>query len=168
LHVNISDLSRAGLIVSTTLDLPLQNKILKIAQQHIAEMAQTHHMSNAAEVLIDFHNGDIRVLLGNIDPGNPHFGAFDVATEGYRQPGSTFKPFIYATAFEQGVSPGMPVFDIPYTIQLCCGFPPYTPLNYDMGYHGLITYRYALQNSFNIPAVKLLVQTGVAKSLQTA
>jgi penicillin-binding protein 1A len=91
-----------------------------------------------------------------------------VATDGYRQPGSSFKPFIYATAFEQGVSPGTPVFDTPYTIQRCCGFPPYTPLNYDLRYHGLITYRYALQNSFNVPAVKLLVQAGVAKSLQTA
>ncbi len=168
LHVKIPDLSRAGLVVSTTLDLPLQNKVLKIAQQHIAALAQAHHMSNAAEVLIDYHNGDIRVLLGNINPNDPKTGAFDVASQGYRQPGSSFKPFIYATAFAQGVSPGNPVLDGPLTVQMCCGLPPYVPQNYDLRYHGLITYRYALQNSFNIPAVKLVMKTGVDQSLHTA
>src|SRR6266568_3009239 len=161
LHVKRVDLSRSGLIVSTTLDLPLQNQILKIAQRHIAEMAATHNMSNAAAVLIDFHNGAIRTLLGNIDPNNPHYGAFDVAADGYRQPGSSFKPFIYTTAFEQGISPGTPVFDTPLTIQMCCGLPPYSPPNYDQRFHGLISYRYALQNSFNVPAVKVLLKTGV-------
>ncbi|MDQ6661288.1 MAG: transglycosylase domain-containing protein, partial [Chloroflexota bacterium] len=168
LHVKTPDLSRAGLIVSTTLDLPLQNQILKIAQKHIAEMAKTHHMSNAAAVLIDFHNGDIRTLLGNIDPTNPRNGSFDVATAGYRQPGSSFKPFIYATAFEQGVSPGMPVYDTPVTVEMCCGLPSYSPQNYDQRFHGLISYRYALQNSFNVPAVKLLMKTGVDEALHTA
>jgi len=168
LHVKRVDLSRSGLVVSTTLDLPLQNQILKIAQRHIAEMAATHNMSNAAAVLIDFHNGAIRTLLGNIDPNNPHYGAFDVAADGYRQPGSSFKPFIYTTAFEQGISPGTPVFDTPLTIQMCCGLPPYSPPNYDQRFHGLISYRYALQNSFNVPAVKLLMKTGVDESLHTA
>ena len=168
LHLKRVDLSRSGLVVSTTLDLPLQNQILKIAQRHIAEMAAAHNMSNAAAVLIDFHNGAIRTLLGNIDPNNPNYGAFDVAADGYRQPGSSFKPFIYATAFEQGISPGRPVFDTPLTIQMCCGLPPYSPPNYDQRFHGLISYRYALQNSFNVPAVKLLLKTSVDESLHTA
>ena len=167
-HVQLTDLSRSGLVVSTTLDLPLQNQILKIAQKHIAELAVSHHMSDAAAVLIDFHNGDIRTLIGNIDPNNPRYGAFDVATQGYRQPGSSFKPFIYATAFAKGISPGIPVFDTPLTIPMCCGLPSYTPHNYDQRYHGLISYRYALQNSFNVPAVKLLMQVGVDDSLHTA
>ncbi len=168
LHVKQVDLSRSGLSVATTLDLPLQNKILQIARGHIAEMAASHHMSDAAEVLIDFHNGAIRTLLGNLDPSNPQYGQFDVASQGYRQPGSSFKPFIYATAFKQGVSPGSPVYDTPLTIQMCCGLPSYSPTNYDLRYHGLISYRYALQNSFNVPAVKLLMQTGVDQALHTA
>jgi penicillin-binding protein 1A len=168
LHVKIQDLSRAGLVVSTTLDLPLQNQILQIARGHIAALAQAHHMSNAAEVLIDYHNGDIRVLLGNLNANDPQTGDFDVASQGYRQPGSSYKPFIYATAFGQGVSPGQAVMDGPLTVQMCCGLPPYTPTNYDLRYHGLITYRYALQNSFNIPAVKLLMKTGVDAALHTA
>jgi len=165
LHVKVSDLARAGLQVYTTLDLPLQNKVLKIAQQHIAQLAKPHNMSNAAEVLIDFHNGDIRVMLGSVDPIKSQF---DVASQGYRQPGSSFKPFIYATAFAEGLSPGMPVLDARFSVQLCCGLPPYTPNNYDLSYHGLVPYRYALQNSFNIPAVKLLTKVGVQPALQTA
>ena len=165
LHVKLSDLARAGLQVYTTLDLPLQNQVLKIAQQHISALAKAHNMSNAAEVLIDYHNGDIRVLLGSIDPVKSQF---DVASQGYRQPGSSFKPFIYATAFAEGLSPGMPVLDAPFTIQLCCGLPPYTPSNYDLSFHGLIPFRYALQNSFNVPAVKLLTKVGVQPALHTA
>ncbi|MBV9232326.1 MAG: transglycosylase domain-containing protein, partial [Chloroflexi bacterium] len=168
MHVKIADLSRSGLVVSTTLDLSLQNKILKDAQKHIAELAQAHNMSNAAEVVIDNHNGAIRTLLGNIDPNNPVDGSFDVATQGFRQPGSSFKPFIYTTAFAEGISPGAPILDGPLTIQMCCGLPAYTPLNYDRTYHGLITYRYALQNSFNVPAVKLLLQVGINPALHTA
>src|SRR5258708_6456534 len=161
LNVKRADLARAGLVVSTTLDLPLQNKVLKIAQKHIAELAKAHRMSDAAEVLIDFHNGAIRVLLGNIDPANPRYGSFDVPTHGYRQPGSSFKPYIYATAFADGMSPGMPVMDAPFTIQLCCGLAPYSPQNYDLRFHGLVSYRYALQNSFNVPGVKVLTHAGV-------
>jgi membrane peptidoglycan carboxypeptidase len=168
LHVKVSDLSRAGLIVSTTLDLPLQNQVLQIARKHIADLAEAHHMSDAAEVLIDYHNGDIRVLLGNLDPNNPTDGAFDIASQGFRQTGSSFKPFVYATAFAKGISPGMPVHDSPVTIYLCCGLPSYTPVNYDGGFHGLIPFRYALQNSFNIPAVKLLMRVGVDDALHTA
>ncbi len=168
LHVKQADFARAGLIISTTLDLPLQNKILKIAQQHIAQLATVHHMSDAAEVMIDFHTGAIRVLLGNTDPANPQYGSFDMASQGYRQSGSSFKPYIYATAFAEGLSPGMPVMDAPLTIQLCCGLPAYTPQNYDQRFHGLMSYRYALQNSFNVPGVKVLTRVGVGAALHTA
>lgn len=168
LHVKVADLSRSGVVVQTTLDLPLQQQALKIAQRHITELAVAHHMSNAAVAVIDFHTGAIRTLLGNIDPNNPVSGDFDVASQGYRQPGSSYKPYIYATAFAQHISPGEPVLDGPLTIQMCCGLPAYAPTNYDESYHGLITYRYALQNSFNIPAVKLLLRTGVDAALHTA
>lgn len=168
LHVRIEDLSRAGLVVNTSLDLNLQNQVLKIAQKHIGEMANLHHMSNAAVVVLNQHTGAIRTLVGNIDPSNPTNGDFDVASQGYRQPGSSFKPFIYATAFDHDITPGQTVLDGPLTVQMCCGLPSYSPRNYDLKYHGLVTYRYALQNSFNIPAVKLLIHTGVDSALHTA
>ncbi|HLI70465.1 MAG TPA: transglycosylase domain-containing protein [Ktedonobacteraceae bacterium] len=168
LHVKVSDLARAGLVVKTTLDLPLQKKILKVAQEQIAVMKGPHHLSDAAEVVINYHTGGIRVLLGNVHPDDPHDGQFDVASEGLRQPGSSFKPFVYATAFAEGLSPGMPILDEPFAVHLCCGLPPYEPHNYDMSYHGLISWRQALQNSFNIPAVKLLTRVGVQPALHTA
>lgn len=168
LNVKVAELSRSGLVVSTTLDLPLQNQILKVAQANVKALATSHHLTDAAEVLLDFHNGAIRVLLGNINPNNPRYGQFDVATQGYRQPGSAFKPFVYVTAFKQGFSPGMPILDTRTSFPMCCGLAPYTPQNYDLGYHGLISARAALQNSFNIPAVKLLYKTGVDASLHTA
>src|SRR5579884_1497854 len=92
LHVKVPELARCGLSVTTTLNLKLQNQVLKLAQQHIAQMARAHNMSDAAVVVIDYHTGAIRTLLGNIDPNNPQYGQFDVATDGYRQPGSSFKP----------------------------------------------------------------------------
>jgi penicillin-binding protein 1A len=168
LNVKIAELSRSGLIISTTLDLPLQNRILQIARANVQALAGPHHLTNAAEVLLDVHSGAIRVLLGNIDPQNRRYGQFDVATQGYRQPGSAFKPFIYATAFARGFSPGMPVLDTRTSFPMCCGLPWYTPSNYDNSYHGLLSARAALQNSFNIPAVKVLYRAGVDASLQTA
>src|SRR5258708_24480007 len=59
LNVKRADLARAGLVVSTTLDLPLPNKILKIAQQHIAELAAAHHISDPGDAMIDFLNAAI-------------------------------------------------------------------------------------------------------------
>jgi membrane peptidoglycan carboxypeptidase len=164
LHVKLSDLSRSGVVVATTLDLALQNKVLKIARNQIAAL-KGHNVTDAAEVAIDYHTGAIRTLLGNIDPEH---NDYDVASEAFRQPGSSFKPFAYVTAFEQGISPGMPVVDGPITFQMCCGLPPYTPQNYSGGFMGLISWRTALQNSLNIPALKLNAQIGYDQTLQTA
>lgn len=157
MHVTIATLPVFGLNVSTTLDLDLQKHVLQNTQQYIGKMAKTHNMSNAAVVILDYHTGAIRSLFGSIDQMSNATGEpFDVATQSVRQLGSVFKPFVYATAFEQGMSPGNVVYDGPIAV----GSPPYSPRNYDMKYHGYVSYRTALQNSFNIPAVKLLVKIG--------
>jgi Membrane carboxypeptidase (penicillin-binding protein) len=168
LHVKASDLSRSGLTVKTALDLNLQNYAQADAKLHIQQMS-AHNMSNAAVVVEDQHTGEIKAIVGNIDPNNPKYGDFNVATQGYRQPGSSFKPYVYATAFQQGVaSPGSQVLDAPLTIPMCCGLPPYTPQNYSQTYGGLMTFRTALDNSLNIPAIKVEQLAGVDASLQTA
>ncbi len=166
--LSASDLSRSGLRIYTTLNLSLQNQILQIARSHIQAMAADHNMSNAAVVLIDYHTGAILTLLGSIDYNDPNInGQFNVATQGWRQPGSSFKPFVYATAFEKGWSPGTPISDSPISIPIQ-GQPDYSPQNYDGRFHGEVTLRYALQNSFNVPAVKTLLFAGINDSLKTA
>ncbi|MFL5694966.1 MAG: transglycosylase domain-containing protein [Ktedonobacteraceae bacterium] len=164
-----SQLSRSGMLVYTTLDIHLQDKIQKIAQQHIAELRDTHHVTNAAEVLIDFHTGAIISLLGSIDYNNNAIdGQVDV-TQSYRQPGSSFKPYVYVTAFAQGASPAQAIDDTPTTIDIPDGDPStYSPHNYDMSYHGHMTLRCALQNSLNVPAVRVLRHVGINAAMQTA
>jgi membrane peptidoglycan carboxypeptidase len=165
-----SQLSRSGMIVYTTLDINLQDKIQKIAQKHIAELRVAHNLTNAAEVLIDYHTGAIISLLGSIDYNNTAIdGQFDVATQGYRQPGSSFKPYVYVTAFKQGASPAQAINDAPTTIDNPGGDPPlYSPTNYDLSYHGHMTLRCALQNSLNVPAVRVLQHVGISAAMETA
>src|SRR6185437_15555025 len=127
-----SQLSRSGLVVTTTLNIALQNQILTTMQQHIAEIRAAHHVTNAAEVLLDFHIGAIISMLGSIDYNdNAIDGQFNVALA-YRQPGSSFKPYVYATAFAQGASPAQAVDDAPTTfINPADPTSTYTPKNDD-------------------------------------
>ncbi|HXZ06220.1 MAG TPA: transglycosylase domain-containing protein, partial [Ktedonobacteraceae bacterium] len=163
------DLSRSGMVVYTTLDISLQDKIQKIMQQHIAELRDAHHLTNAAEILIDFHTGAIISLLGSIDYNNASIdGQFDV-TQAYRQPGSSFKPYVYVTAFQQGTSPAQAIDDQPITIPVPDSYPPtFSPTNYDKSFHGHMTLRCALQNSLNVPGVKVLQHVGINQAMQTA
>ena len=161
-HMTRQQLSRSDMYVYTTLDVKLQNQILQIAQTQIANL-QSFNVTNAAEVLIDYHTGAVRTLLGNAHPDTDQF---DVATEGYRQPGSSFKPYVYVTAFEQGVSPGQAVEDAPISITHV-GQPPFTPHNYSGTFNGHMTLRCALQNSLNIPAVKVIEHVGVQNVVKT-
>lgn len=168
-HLTRSQLSRSGLVVTTTLNVSLQNKILQIMQQHIAEIRSAHNVTNAAEVLIDFHTGAIISMLGSIDYNNKAIdGQFNVALA-YRQPGSSFKPYVYVTAFAQGTSPAQAIDDAPTTIDNPGGTPSkYTPSNYDLHFHGHMTLRCALQNSLNVPAVRVLQHVGITNAMQMA
>lgn len=166
-HLTLSQLSRSGMKVYTTLDTQLQQGILQIMQQHIAEIGAAHHVTNAAEVLIDFHTGAILSMLGSVDYyDNAIDGQYNVALA-YRQPGSSFKPYVYATAFEQGASPAQAVDDAPTTFTIP-GTPAYTPNNDDHQFHGPMTLRCALQNSLNVPAVRVLQHVGINNALATA
>ncbi len=170
-HLTFKQLSRSDMSIYTTLDLDLQDKIQKIMQDQVTTLnSEGHQVSNAAEVLIDYHTGAIRSLLGSIDYNDKSIdGQFDVATQGYRQPGSSFKPYVYVTAFEQGASPAQAVGDTPLTINLPSGDPPsFSPTNYDNMYHGQMTLRCALQNSLNVPAVKVLQHVGIDNAMKTA
>lgn len=161
-HLTRQQLSLSDMRVYTTLDVHLQNQILQIAQAQIANL-QSSHVTNAAEVLIDYHTGAVRTLLGNV---NPNTDDFDVATQGYRQPGSSFKPYVYVTAFEQGASPGQAVDDAPIALPQP-GKSPFMPHNYSSTFNGHMTLRCALQNSLNIPAIKVIEHVGIQAAAKT-
>ncbi|WIG61384.1 MAG: multimodular transpeptidase-transglycosylase [Ktedonobacterales bacterium] len=167
------NLSRSGLNVYTTLDLDLENQVQKIAQTHISSCSEKTgyagyvmceaHATNAAAVLADQHNGDIKVLMGSVNYNSTKFdGQFDVATQGYRGPGSSMKPIVYATAFEKGWFPAMTISDMPTAFYIGPGIPPYKPLDYTKNeFAGEITLRTALQWSLNIPAIKVMQFAGL-------
>ncbi|GCE48170.1 membrane peptidoglycan carboxypeptidase [Thermosporothrix hazakensis] len=159
------ELSLSGLNVYTTLDLKLQEKVQKAMLAHTDDLKQ-YGISNAAAVLIEPKTGAIRTLLGSLDYNNEAIGGqFDVATMGMRQPGSSFKPYVYATALEKfNASPGQAVADVETTFDLPSG--PFEPGNYDEKFHGHMTIRCALQNSLNIPAVRTLDHLGVDEAMK--
>ena len=165
-HMDDHQIARSDMKVYTTLDINLQDKIQKIAQNQIASLAGLN-ISNAAEVLIDFHTGAILSMLGSIDYNNTAIdGQYNVALS-YRQPGSSFKPYVYVAAFSNGISPGQGIADQPLSIRVS-DTEVFTPQDADGQFHGQMTIRCALQNSFNIPAVRTLQYVGIDKAMQMA
>jgi penicillin-binding protein 1A len=111
-----------------------------------------------ALVAIDPHNGYIRALVGGRDWNQSNFNR---AVQARRQPGSAFKPFVYTAAMDNGYKPTDLIVDEPVSFPGGNG-EPYEPQNYDHTFRGPVTLRYALQQSINIPAIKLLRKLGVS------
>lgn len=150
-----------GLTVVTTLDLEKQ----KIAEEVVAnskERLARFRASNAGTITIDPKRGDILSMVGSIDFFQEQFGAFNVTTAS-RQPGSSFKPIVYAASFKDRFNPATNLFDLRTDFG-----GGYTPNNYDGRFRGPVTIRHALGNSLNIPAVKILALIGIDRALQTA
>ncbi len=156
---------RSGFNVYTTLDPELQDLAQEIVAQQIATLADKH-VTNGALVAIRPSTGEILVMVGSADFYNEAIsGQVNMATSPTRQPGSSIKPFTYLAAFEKGWTPATLLWDV-YTEFPPSGRPddprpPYKPVNYDERYHGPVTVRTALANSYNIPAVKALQFVGI-------
>lgn len=146
-----------GLTVTTTLDLDLQDKVQFIVRDEV-EKSSNLLISNGAAIVMDSRNSEILAYVGSIDYFKDQWGAFDVAS-GFRQPGSSIKPVTYALALSKNYTPSTLIKDAPVTYQMA-GQKPYTPKNYDGQYHGDVTLRAALANSYNIPAVRLANSLG--------
>ncbi|EFH84333.1 transglycosylase domain-containing protein [Ktedonobacter racemifer] len=160
LHVDVDHLPATALHVATTLDLSLEQQTYQKARQYLATMSATHNMHNASVVVLDPHSGGIRALLGNMDTSYGGSQA-NLTTQPFMA-GSTFKPFIYATAFEQGISPGEVVYDGPFSVATGnSNAGTYSPSNYGQKFHGYMSYRTALQTELNIPPLKLSVKLGL-------
>jgi 1A family penicillin-binding protein len=155
-----------GVKIKTTLSLSIQNEAEKIVKQEI-EKLKNYNVKNAAVVVLDVKTGEILAMVGSYDFNDPSFGKFNVATQGLRQPGSTLKPITYALAFEKGYAPASVLMDVK-TVFPNQGGKDYIPQNYDGKFRGPVQLRFALGNSINIPAVKLLAIVGLKSFLQKA
>lgn len=155
--------SSGGLKVYTTLDLEKQ----KLAQSVIDEWAPKNlkraGAKNAALVCLDPKTGQILAMVGSKDYFDQSIDGNVNVTLAKRQPGSAFKPIVYATAFKDDFSPASVIFDLKTDFG-----GGYSPDNYDGKTHGPVTIRQALANSLNIPAVKVLALVGIDNALKTA
>ena len=159
---------RAGFNIFTTLDLRMQTLAEKIAAETIAKVKKKYDMSNAALVALRPGTSEVLAMVGSVDFNDVSIaGQVNVAIMP-RQPGSTIKPVMYATAFNDLViSPASIFFDTPVSYNLGAN-QFYEPHNYDNQFHGLVTARMALANSFNIPAVRLFDGMGFDRFVKGA
>ena len=168
-----------GLRVITTLDFELQKTAEELTKKYALENKEKFNAENAGLVALDPKTGDILAMVGSRDYFDKEIdGNFNV-TLAKRQPGSSFKPFVYATAFERGYTPETVVFDLETEFSTECrpdGTPLiagneekcYRPQNYDEKFRGPISLRNALAQSINIAAIKVLYLAGLKNSLNTA
>jgi len=151
---------RSGFIVYTTLDPVLQDEAQRLVTEQLATLTDKN-AKNGALVAIKPSTGEILAMVGSPDFNNEAIaGQINMADSPTRQPGSSIKPITYVAAFEKGWTPSTLIWDVPTDFPDGAN-PPYSPVNYDGKFHGPVTVRTALANSFNVPAVKALEFVGV-------
>ncbi len=159
-----------GLKVVTTIDWELQQKAEDVVKKHALTNSVTYNAENGSIVATDPKNGDVLTMVGSRDFFDKEIdGNYNIALA-ERQPGSAFKPFVYAEAFNKGYRPETIVFDLPTEFSTTCasGGECYNPGNYDNVYRGPMSLRDALAQSVNIPAVQVLYLAGIRDSLNLA
>lgn len=172
-------LIQGGLKVTTSLNYELQAKAEEIIRDGAEANEKNLNAKNASLVAIDPKTGQILTMVGSRDYFDKEIdGNFNIATAS-RQPGSAFKPFIYATAFNKGFTPDTVLFDVPTEFQTTCNAYGsatggssqsncYKPDNYDGKFRGPLKLRDALGQSINIPAVKLFYLVGTKNAVKVA
>lgn len=158
---------RGGLKITTTLDYNLQKKAEEIVKKYGDQNEKNYDIKNMALVAQDPKTGQVLVMIGSRDFWNTDIDGNFNAAFGLRQPGSSFKPFVYLNAFKKGYSPNTIVFDTKTNFSTDEA-NPYIPVNYDKLYRGPINLRNALAQSLNVPAVKTLYLAGVEDSITIA
>jgi len=141
--------------IHTTLDPHVQSTLTNILGERQSEYTRLG-IHNTSIVIVDKHNGEIRGLIGNFDYWSGEHGSTIASYSTTRSAGSTLKPFLYAHAIDLGqATPDRIMEDIPQN------FRGYQPRNYGSSYHGLVTLRQSLAQSYNIPFIKLLSEIGL-------
>jgi penicillin-binding protein 1A len=139
------------LIARTTIDMRLQKAAEAALESTLRESGEAFNVSQGAIVSLDPEDGSVRAMVGGRDYGA---STFNRAVNALRQPGSSFKPYVYATALEHGYTPDKIVVDAPISIG------NWSPQNYGGKYKGRLTLRSALTQSLNTVAVRLSIETG--------
>lgn len=158
-------LEQSGYKVYTTLDWDMQQKAEEAVKTGSEDNVRWN-ASNAALVAIDPPTGEILAMVGSKDYFNKAIdGQVNVATR-ERQPGSSFKPFVYLNAFSKGYFPETILYDV--KTEFDGGDKSYSPQNYNGEFNGPVAMKKALGGSLNIPAVKTLYLAGVKSSVDLA
>lgn len=154
-----------GLKIKTSLSLDVQQKAEKIVKEEI-EGIKKYKVTNGAVVVLDSLTDEVLGMVGSYDYNDTAYGNFNAAVA-RRQPGSAVKPITYALALEKGYTAATTIMDVK-TIFPIKGQSDYEPVNYDGKFKGPVQLRFALANSLNIPAVKLVSMIGVSDFLERA
>ncbi len=134
-----------------------------------SDLGVDREVDNAAVVMLDPRTGEIKAMVGSVDYRNELIdGAFNVAVDGLRQPGSAFKPFTYLTALSQGYSAATMVLDVETDFGTPYNGVAYVPHNYDRRFRGPLSLRQALASSFNVPAVQVMTWVGLENVIRNA
>ena len=126
------------------------------AQTAAGTLEQTPQVEGAL-IAIDNRTGQIKAMVGGYSFERSKFNR---ATQAMRQVGSAFKPIVYTAAIDRGYTPASSILDAPVSFFAGAGQPPYSPQNYDHKFEGPVTLRHALEQSRNVPAVRLMEQLG--------
>lgn len=157
---------QGGLNVITSLDLDIQNYAQASVSAEIDDI-ERYNVSNGAALVTNPATGEILAMVGSRNYFDTEIDGNVNVTISRRQPGSSIKPINYATGLAKGYTAATPFVDK----QTCFPNPgrtPYCPVNYDGKFHGVAQMRFALANSYNIPAVKMLKLNGVEAMIATA
>jgi len=163
-------LYRGGIIVESTLNLDLQRSAVDAVNMGITAYEARHPVKEGASPLqasfiaLVPASGEIKALIGGRDFAT---SPYNRATQAKRQPGSAFKPVLYAAALASGIPPTRLLRDEPFEVKLR-GSAPYIPVNYSGGYSGPVTMRTALEKSLNAASVDLLMKVGYKPVLDMA
>lgn len=157
-YYGIKTVEEGGLKVTTTLDNNIQQEAEKILKEELDKISYLN-VSNGAILVTRPATGEILAMVGSYDYFTQPSGAFNVTTA-LRQPGSSIKPIMYSLALQKSYTAASILDDSPVVFNIA-GTESYRPVNYDGQFHGKVPLRYALANSYNIPAVKTLNSIGV-------
>jgi penicillin-binding protein 1A len=154
---------RDDFIIETTIDIAAQRAAADAVEAVLAEQGEQRRVEQAAALVLD-DEGGVRAMVGGRDYD---ISQFNRATQARRQPGSSFKYFIYLAAMENGLTPWSVREDAPITIYIE-GQPPWSPGNYTREYHGPVSLTSAFANSFNMVAIRVSSEVGGEKVIEVA